>query len=132
MLIKMKGGKMDTQAELKIGIGKIEYEKISLKPAKVKIVGVKVEDTKKAKKVVYEVKHPDRDETIHISSVAYLVDRAIKVSGTWFNLDKAGQLQKGSSNVVLLNKVGATTLEETVGKEVDTELDGNYLCFKAY
>jgi hypothetical protein len=123
---------METQNELKIGIGKIESEKISLKPAKVKIVGVKVEDTKKAKKVVYEVKHPDREESIHISAVAYLVDRAIKVSGTWFNLDKDGQLQKGSSNVVLLQRIGATTLEEAIGKEIDTELDGNYLCFKAY
>lgn len=123
---------METQNELKIGIGKIESEKISLKPVKVKIVGVKVEDTKKAKKVVYEVKHPDREESIHISAVAYLVDRAIKVSGTWFNLDKDGQLQKGSSNVVLLQRIGATTLEEAIGKEIDTELDGNYLCFKAY
>jgi hypothetical protein len=123
---------METQNELKIGIGNIEPEKVALKPAKVKIAGVKVEDTKKAKKVVYEVKHPDREETIHISSVAYIVDRAVKVSGTWFNLDKNNQLQKGSSNVVLLNKLGANTIEEAVGKEIETELDGNYLCFKAY
>jgi len=123
---------MQTQTELKIGIGKIEQEKVALKPAKVKIVGVSVEDTKKAKKVVYEVKHPDREEPIHISAVAYLFDRAIKVSGTWFNLDKDGQLQKGSANVVLLQRIGAATLEEAIGKEVETELDGNYLCFKAY
>ena len=123
---------METQNELKIGIGKLEPEKVSLKPAKVKIVGVKVEDTKKAKKVVYEAKHPDREETIHISSVAYIVERAVKVSGTWFNLDKNKELQKGSANVVLLTKLGANTIEEAVGKEIDTELDGNYLCFKAY
>lgn len=123
---------METQNELKIGIGKIEPEKVALKPAKVKIVGVKVEDTKKAKKVVYEVKHPDREEPIHISSVAYLVDRNVKVSGTWFNLDKNNQLQKGSANVVLLQRVGASTIEESVGKEIDTELEGSYLCFKAY
>ena len=123
---------MQTQTELKIGIGKIESEKISLKPTKVKIVGVSVEDTKKAKKVVYEVKHPDREEPIHISSVVYLFDRVFKVSGTWFNLDKDRQLQKGSANVVLLQRIGAATLEEAIGKEVETELDGNYLCFKAY
>ena len=78
------------------------------------------------------MKHPDREEPILISAVAYLFDRAIKVSGTWFNLDKDGQLQKGSANVVLLQRIGAATLEESIGKEVDTELDGNYLCFKAY
>jgi hypothetical protein len=32
----------------------------------------------------------------------------------------------------LLNKLGANTIEEAIGKEIETELDGNYLCFKAY
>lgn len=123
---------MDTQKELKIGIGTLEPEMVKLKPAKVKIVNINVEDTKKAKKVVFEVKHPDREETIKISSVAYLIERSVKVSGTWLNLDKEGKLQKGSALVVFLTKISSNTLEEAKGKEVDTELDGNYLCFKAY
>jgi len=122
----------DTQAELKIGIGNIDSEKTFLKPAKVKIVSAKVEDTKKAKKIVFECKHPDKPETIGLSSVAYLQDRAVKISGTWLNLDKAGNLQKGSALVVFLQKIGANTIEDAVGKECDTELDGQYLVFKAY
>lgn len=123
---------METQAELNLAIGTLELERVALKPAKVKIVSVKIEDTKKAKKVVFESKHPDREETIHLSSVAYLQDRAVKTSGTWLNLDKEGKLQKGSALVTFLTRLNATTIQEAVGKEVETELDGNYLCFKAY
>lgn len=122
----------DTQIELKIGIGSIESDKTFLKPAKVKIVNVRIEDTKKAKKVVFESKHPDKPEPIGISAVAYLQDRAVKISGTWLNLDKEGKLQKGSALVVFLQKIGATTIEDAVGKDCDTELDGQYLVFKAY
>jgi hypothetical protein len=31
-----------------------------------------------------------------------------------------------------MNSVGAKSLKELEGKEVDTELEGNYLCFRAY
>lgn len=122
----------DTQAELNIGIGNLESEKTFLKPAKVKIVSAKIEDTKKAKKVVFWVLHPDKPEQIGLSSIAYLQERSVKVSGTWLNLDKEGKLQKGSALVVLLQKIGANTIQEAVGKECETELDGQYLVFKAY
>jgi hypothetical protein len=123
---------MEQQAELEIGLGTQEPEKISLKPTKVKIVSVKIEPTTKSKKAVFECKHPDREETIHLSSVAYLIDRAVKVAGTWYNLDKEGKIQKGSALYVLLTKIDASTIAAAVGKEVDTELDNKYLCFKAY
>ena len=123
---------MESQAELKIGIGNIEPEKVSLKPMKVKIVSVAIEDTKKARKVVFEVSHPEAKETIHLSSVAYLFDRMVKVTGTWLNLDKEGKLQKGSALVILLQKLGVKTIEESIGKECDTELDKGYLVFKVY
>lgn len=122
----------ETQAELKIGIGTLEPERVSLKPAKVKIVGVRIEDTKKARKAVFEVTHPESKETIHLSSVAYLFDRMIKITGTWLNLDKEGKLQKSSALVTLLQKLGVTTIEGAIGKECDTELDKGYLVFKAY
>jgi len=123
---------METQAELKLGIGTQESEKTFLKPAKVKIVNARVEDTKKAKKIVFECKHPEKEETIGLSSVAYLQDRSVKVSGTWLNLDKEGKLQKGSALVTFLQRIGANTIEDAVGKECETELDGQYLVFKAY
>lgn len=123
---------METQAELKAKIGNIEPERILLKPAKVKIVNVSIEDTTKAKKVVFEVKHPDKEETIKISSASHVVERNIKVSGTWLNLDKENNLQKSSTLVIFLQKIGADSIEGAIGKEVDTEMNGNYLCFKAY
>ena len=77
----------DTQAELNIGIGNLESEKTFLKPAKVKIVSAKIEDTKKAKKVVFWVSHPDKPEQIGLSSIASLQERSVKFSGTWLNFD---------------------------------------------
>lgn len=124
---------MEIQKELQIPIGTLEPEKTFLKPTKVKIVGIRLETVKdKARKVVFVSQHPDKEEPINISSVSLLVDRSIKVLGTWFNLDKEGKLQKGSALVVLLNKLGVQTIEQAISKELETELDGNYLCFKAY
>ena len=41
-------------------------------------------------------------------------------------------IQKGSSLATFLNHTDSKNLKELVGKEVDTELEGNFLCFKAY
>jgi hypothetical protein len=123
---------MENQAELQIGLGTEEPSKASLKPAKVKIVSVSIEPTSKAKKVVFVVKHPEKEETIKLSSVAYLDGREVKVVGTWLNLDSKGLIQKGSGLYVLLNKLNVSNIQEAVGKDIDTELDDKYLCFKAY
>ncbi len=125
---------MEEQEELTTEIGTTEQERQILKPKRVKIVSVKivaVEKTK-GKKVACEVKHPDREETFTMSSVAYLQERNIVTRGLWFNKDKEGKIQKGSSLAVFLDKLGVKTISSLVGKEADTELDGNYLCFKAY
>lgn len=127
---------METQAELEIGIGNTEQEKKTLEPKKVKIVKVtivEIEKAKKAEKVNCEVKHPDSEDTIVISSVSYLVGRNVLTRGLWLNKDKDGKIQKGSSLAVFLNKVEAKNLKQVEGKEVETELDEKgYLCFKAY
>lgn len=123
---------MEKQEELKIGIGTIESEKTILPPKKVKIVGANVEDTAKAKKVVFLVKHLDKEEPIKISSVAHIVQDKVKITGTWLNLDKEGKLQKGSALVIFLQRIGASTVEDAIGKEVETKRDGDYLCFQAY
>ena len=125
---------METQNELEIGIGNIEQEKQTLKPTKVKIVKVEIVDVEKAKskKVQIEVKHPDKEETIKLSSVAYLDGKQIVNKGLLFNLDKEGNILKGSALAVLLNKLNVKNLKELEGKEADTDLDGKYLCFKAY
>ena len=125
---------MEEQIELKKRIGTIESEGKRLEPKKVKIVKVEVVAVgeKKNKKVSCSVKHPDAENTISISSISYLRDKAIVTTGLWFNLDKEENVQKGSALAVFMQKNDANTISELEGKEISTELDGNYLCFKAY
>ena len=125
---------METQNMLEKGIGTIEPEKQILQPKKVKIVKVEINEVgeKKNEKVNCLIQHPDREEPITISSVSYLRDKKVITTGLWFNLDKDGNIQKGSALAVFLNHTGSKNLEELKGKEVETELEGNYLCFKAY
>lgn len=126
---------METQEELETEVGTIESEGKRLEPKKVKIVKVEVVEVgeKKNKKVVCEVKHPDTDGTISISSVAYLRDKKITNAGLWYNLDKEDKIQKGSALATFLEKTSSKNIKELEGKEVETEFDSsNYLCFKAY
>jgi len=124
----------ETQDELEKEVGTIEPEMTRLEPKKVKIVKVEIVSVgeKQNKKVNCSVKHPDRDEEITLSSVSYLRDKAVVTTGLWYNLDKEDKIQKGSALAVILDKTSSKKLKELVGKEVDTELDGNYLCFKCY
>jgi len=125
---------METQNLLNKEVGKIEPErKESLSPKEVKIVKISLRDTKKGKIVNCEAKHPDKEENINISSVAYLRDKQVVNGGLWFSLDKEDNIQKGSALAVFLSSLGANTLGELEGKEVKTELDDKeWLCFKAY
>lgn len=125
---------MDEQTELNKEIGTLDPEKKEvLEPKKVKIVEVSLRDTAKGKILSCVSKHPDREEPIKISSVSYLKDKQVVTSGLWHTLDKEGKIQKGSAIAVFLNKLGAKTPAELVGKESETELDDKqWLCFKAY
>jgi len=126
---------MQTQIELEKEVGIIELEKKTLEPKKVKIVKVEIVEvgTKKNKKVNCLVQHPDYSEgMITISSVSYLRDKSVVTIGLWFNLDKEENIQKGSALSVFLSQTGSKNIKELEGKEVDTELDGNFLCFKIY
>ena len=126
---------METQEELEIPIGTIEPEKKSLEPKKVKIVKVEIIEVgeKKTKKVSCSVLHPDyEDGTITISSVAYLKDKKVVTSGLWYRLDTEGKIQKGTALATFLVSTNSNNLKELEGKEVETDVDGAYLCFKAY
>ena len=127
---------MDTQTELENEIGTLELERKTLKPTKVKIVNVEIVPVGKNNnlKVNCLVKHPDTEQEIHMSSVAYLrfPEKKVVTIGLWYNLDKEKKIQKDSALAIFLNSVNAKNLKELKGKEVETELDGNFLCFKAY
>jgi len=126
---------METQEKLKKGIGNIEIEKLEAKPVKIVSVDLRAVQfgNKENEKVVFEVKHPSKEETIEISSVKREVVNALKEQGIWFSTDKEGNIQKGSALAGLLKYWNAENLDAAVGKEVLTIVDSKgYLCFKAY
>ena len=127
---------METQTNIgDKAIGTKESEKQKLEPAKVKIVNFRVEPVSKSKadKVVFEVKHPNRDDLINISTANVLKNKAVITAGTWLNYDEDELIVKNSQLAYLMNFLGAKTLNEMKDKECETEMDDKgYLCFKAY
>ena len=123
----------ETQNELDLAVG--TKEAVSLKPAKVKIVNTQIVEVgeKGNKKVVCTVKHPDKEETVDISSVKYEKNQKLQVTGLWFNLDEDGLVRKGSALAILMGTLNAKTIKDLNEKEVDTTGDDKgYLCLKAY
>ena len=125
----------ETQEKLTKEVGEKEIE--TLKPAKVKIVDISFTPikfgTKTNDKVVFTIKHPDRDETINISTTKILKKDKVKTTGIWYTTDEDGKIQKGSVLALVLGFFGVGNLSEMKNKEADTVLDDSgYLCFKAY
>jgi len=122
----------------KIGIG--NKEAMKLKPRKVKILGYRIEmqkDRNKTKdigeKVIFIVRHPEKESNIEISSVSYEKLDEINTVGTWFKLDEDGKIMKGSALASMLTFIDASNLDDTVGKEMETKADDKgYLVLKAY
>jgi len=124
---------MEEQDVLNLETGTKEIT--SLTPAVVKIVKTTVEDVgeKKNQKLVCEVKHPDRDETIKISSVKYEKQGKLQVVGLWVNLDEDEKIRKGSALAVLMSFLSVDSPKGLEEKEINTaEDERGYLCFKAY
>lgn len=124
---------MEEQNELEIGIG--TKEATSLKPAKVVVVSVTIEEVgeKDNKKVSLAVKHPDKEETIKISQVKYFKGDKVVTFGTWLNKDEDGLIRKGSALALVLEKAEVSTIKELEAKEFDTDVDDKgYLCLKLF
>ena len=115
-------------------------EASALAPAKVNVVGVNVQNVEKngkliGKKVVFVCEHPASKDTISISEIKYEAKGGqLKFSGTWFNKDSKGLLQKGSALAVFLQKNVANALQDMISKvSLETVADEKgYLAFKAY
>jgi len=125
-----------------LGVG--TREPIRLTAKKVKVVSFLTENVEKkstgkvvGEKVCLICKHPDKEETIELSSITCLVikgkSREVKTVGAWLNLDEDGQIAKYSSLATMLNFYKVGKVSELVGKEIETELDDSgYLSIKAY
>jgi hypothetical protein len=128
----------ETQTNLsEIELGEIEVQTLQPKPVKVtgqRIDPVVKKETQKeiGKKAVFICKHPDREDSLEISQVKYLKGNKIETAGTWVSLDSDGKLVKNSALGITLSKYGSKTITEMVGKELQTELNGNYLVIKSY
>lgn len=129
----------ETQQNLNIGIGEKEFEK--LKPKNVKILSVEVKSvgTKGARIIHCSSKHPDREESIDISSVKFEGKTKLRESGLFLNLEKKeneddpDKIQKDSPLAILMRMVDAKIITELKDKEIPTtEDEKGYLCFKAY
>ncbi len=125
----------EQQEKLEKEIGTKEI--ITLQPTKVKVMEIGLTPlkfgTKTNEKVVFSVKHPEREELINISSAKVLQKDKVKTSGIWFTTDEDGNIQKGSILSEILNFVHANKLSEMKEQEYETALDENgYLCFKFY
>ncbi len=124
---------MEEQEILNTETGDKEAEK--LKPKNVKIVNVKISEvgSKKLQKCVCEVKHPDQEELIKISSVRYESKGQLRTGGLWVKLDSDNKITKGSALAIFKEKNSVKVLKELKDKEIETIEDENgYLCFKAY
>lgn len=131
---------METQDILNTEIGTQEFA--SLKPARVKIEAVRIDEVfsgqnkekKVGDKLVCIVRHPDSKDPAELSGIKYEAKGGkLKTSGLWVTKDTEGKLQKGSALTSFLVFLKANKMSDLVGKEADTTLDeNNYLCFKAY
>lgn len=124
---------MEEQKILNAEIG--DKEKQAIKPARVKVVGIRIEDIEKAKakKIICVIKHPDMEDNFDISAVQYLKGKEVKQSGLWLKFDEDNKIQKGSATANFITYLGSNTIQGIVGKDVDTVADDKgYLVFKAY
>ena len=127
----------ETQNKLEKKVG--TKERPVLEPKPVKIAGVKLDPKlvrgKETDIVVVVCVHPDREETIEISKIKQVKGKVVSVSGLWYNEDEDGNIQKGSAVAELMNLCKVESLNDLVGKEIETvkESDSvNYLVIKGY
>ncbi len=132
---------METKTDIaKLGIGTKETAQ-TLSPAKVKILGNKVQtETKDGKEmksplVHILVKHPDREEHLEISKVKFIKADKVNVVSLWANIDSDGLIAKSSAVAELLRFMKVNTIDELTGKEIEAveqSKEDLYLCLKAY
>jgi hypothetical protein len=130
---------METQDIMKIGIGTKDTQK--LKPTKVKILGVEIQNKKadgtamKTPLIQILVKHPDREEPVKLSKIKAERNGKLEVITIWVALDEEGKFKKSSAIAELLKFLKVESLEQLAGKDVETieqSKEDAYLCIKAY
>ena len=84
-------------------------------------------------KVVISIQHPDAQDLVALSSVAYLKNKAIKQSALWYNEDDEENILKNSALAETMRYYKVTSIKQFTGKVINVEVDERgYLCIKAY
>lgn len=118
-------------------VGTIDAPRLTAKECQVVSVNkqtvTKRDKTGTLDKIVFNLKHPDKTETIEMSDVCFIDGKEVKQKCMWLFLDSQAQIQKGSALAVALSFYGAKTVKEMIGKTVKTAIDEKgYLVMKAY
>lgn len=132
----------ETQTDItKIGISTKESNS-ALKPAKVTIIGVRIQTKTKDGKdmksplVNVIVKHPDREDNLELNKIKCLKSDKLAVVSLWANINEEdGLFVKSSAVAELLRFLRVDSLEGLAGKEIETieqSSTDKYLCLKAY
>ena len=128
---------MEEQKDLmKIGIG--NKDSTNLKDAVCKVLSVEIqlvgEGSKANHKVVFELKHPNKEESIRVSSIKHESKQGKLVCvGAWYSLDEDKLINKNSALASCLRKYNSNNVEEMINKDVETVLgEDGYLVIKAY
>ena len=122
--------------ELNKGIG-AKPKKLTAKP--VLVVDVLIADQKDAQgvsigdKVVLVCNHPDSNKAVEISQAKIEKNTKVKVQGLWYSLDDEGNLSYGSTTAILLRHYNCETLQDLIGKTLETtSTEDEYIVIKAY
>lgn len=128
---------MDTKDKLDKTIGTKESVKLQAGSFLVKTVSIETVKKKTGElvgeKVTLSIQHPDSQDLIALSSVAYLKNKTVKQSALWYQEDPDGNIPKSSALAATMNFYKVETVRQFEGKAIETEIDDNgYLCIKAY
>ena len=128
---------MNTQDKLDKPIGTKESVKYQAGSFILKATSVEEVKNKKGdlvgEKTILLIQHPDAQDLVALSSVAYLKNKAIKQSALWYNEDEEGNIVKNSALAETMKFYKVASIKQFTGKVINVELDDRgYLCIKAY
>src|SRR3990167_8909046 len=127
----MTQDKLDKTIGTKDGI-KLQAGSFLVKAVSVEIVKKKTGEAV-GEKVVLSIQHPDAQDLVALSSVAYLKNKSIKQSAIWYNEDDEGNILENSALAETMRYYKVTSIKQFTGQVINVEVDERgYLCIKAY
>lgn len=126
-----------TQEKLDKQIGNKESVKLQAGSYMVKAVSIEAVKKKTGElvgdKLILSIQHPDAQDLVALSSVAYLKNRQLTQSAMWYQEDVDGNIPKNSALAETMRFYKVTSPRQFESKVINVEVDAKgYLCVKAY